>query len=85
MTRRENISEIEWVALDALGESAEIWLFGSTDNADDAHDDEYDEYEESPEYWPRDLSKAYEDAGGTKGRAEVACRAIDRYMAERGI
>ncbi len=74
------IWEIEAVALKALGESKSIWLFGQIrDDFDEDQDDDDD-----PDYWPMDLGEEYEEKSGVD-RATVACKAIDRYMEERGI
>lgn len=84
-TWRENIAEIERVALKALGEPESIWLFGQPKSYQDESDDEEDEQELDSDYWPLDLSISYDQAEGPKGRARVACAAIDHYIRERGL
>ena len=73
--------DVEQIAMDALGETETLWLFGQprAEFDDDDHEDEDD-----PDFWPLDLSREYNSAG-LSGRAKVACKAIDMYMEERGI
>jgi len=74
------VEDIEQVALEAIKEpSPKTWLFGQ------AEPDEEDNYEDDPDYWPLDLSQEYYEAETTLERSKVACKAIDRYLEERGL
>lgn len=76
------INQITDVAIEAVGEDSAPWLFGTIRESDELEADEGDP--EDPEFWPPDLSDEYAASHGT-ARALVGCKAIDRYMKERGI
>lgn len=83
---REAINEIDSVATAALGETESPWLFGqiNTDADDNYYDDDY--YDDD-NYWPQDLSIEYGqyDQCDYLERAMVGCKAIDRYLEQRGL
>jgi hypothetical protein len=81
-TRNAIIEEIERVANSALGETDSPWLFGEV-NSDESENDPDDE--QCAEYWPLDLSIAYDSESTPEGRAKIGCDAIDRYLDERGL
>ena len=78
------IDQIASIALEALGEPEDIWLFAQPMDVTDGSDD-WDNEEISTDCWPVDLSQEYEDATSAAERAAVACKAIDRYMQDRGL
>lgn len=84
------ISQIDGIATAAIGEIESPWLFGTikpeceyNEEGDDGEPEQWDA--SSGDYWPPDLSDEYVDAGRGPSRSLVGCKAIDRYMKERGI
>lgn len=75
------IEEIEDIANAALGETESTWLFGTINCYEDENSPDE---EQCPEYWPLDLSIEYETVNN-RGKAAVGCKAIDRYLEERGL
>jgi len=77
--------EVETIALRALGEpSRMVWLFGPICETED---DDDDDDEDRDWKWPLDLSVEYNDAltkDDYAGLAQVGCKAIDRYIEQRG-
>lgn len=80
---RNGVGEINDLATRAMGASFAPWLFGSIRPSDEIDYDEDDVND--PDYWPADLSDEYVEAGSGPNRALVGCKAIDRYIAERGL
>ncbi len=84
------IEEIERLDNDALGETDPPWLFG-TINARDARDKrisvaEGEAYVLEKEAHVRESSyMRYELTLDGEGRVKVGCKAIDRYLEERGV
>lgn len=78
---QEAIMQISDIALEALGEPEDIWLFAQPRSLSEEDDDE----EDDPDLWPRDLSVEYENATTAAGRAAVGCKAIDRYLEEKAL
>lgn len=76
------VDTIEKLALEALGEKHTTWLFGCINAEED--EDDYG-YEADDANWPPDLSIEYEDATTPEYRALVGCKAIDRYLEQRGL
>lgn len=86
MYTREAIAQISNIALMALGESGDIWLFSQPlPDALSVDDDEYEYEVYGDDYWPLDLSREYEDASTAAQRATVGCKAIDRYLEEKAL
>lgn len=78
------IEQISAVALEALGEPEDIWLFAQPmENVD--VDEDWEEEEDCVDYWPRDLSWEYKAANNAAQRAAVGCKAIDRYLEEKAL
>lgn len=84
------ITGIDGIASGAI-DDPEAWLFGECVDDEDLEvhlKDEIDQDESDfpvPYYWPFDLSGEYNAAETPEARALVGCKAIDRYMLERGI
>lgn len=75
--QEHRMDEIADIARSAIGEDEFPWLLGSI-RRPSMDDDMF------AELWPWDLSLEYVN-NTNAGRAIVGCKAIDRYMKERGI
>lgn len=75
--QKHYMEDIEHIAILAVGEDRCPWLFGSIRRPESHDGDE-------PGLWPLNLSLEYVN-NTNAGRAIVGCKAIDRYMKERGI
>lgn len=78
---QDAITQISDIALEALGEPEDIWLFAQTNDDPDEWDDE----DLSTDCWPSDLSVEYVQARNAAERAAVGCKAIDRYLEEKSL